>query len=176
MPGSTKHPPDLQSSRRVLAQPSTPGVAWLPRSVPAGSHLRISGAVPFSSSVPAPPQSVDTHRIEVTPHQGPHPCCNPSREYQWDFNRTYPKGVCRNPATSLGTLLKAPAYLFRQDGPALHATPLCEHTDECHMARIQECTVEGRDKEPRGGEPRWRWLYRSTHGVQPTSCCDGTGT
>lgn len=57
MPGRPKHPPDLLSSGRALARPSTPGVAWLLHSGPAGSHLHISGAVPFSSSVPGPPQS-----------------------------------------------------------------------------------------------------------------------
>lgn len=81
VPWRTKHTHQiLQRSGRALARPSTPGAAWLLHSVPAESHLRISGAVPFSSSVQAPPQSVDTHSKEVTPRQGPHLHHNPSRE------------------------------------------------------------------------------------------------
>lgn len=71
-PWCTKHTHQIfQSSRRALAQPSSPGVAWLLHSVPAESHLHISGAVPFSSSVQAPPQSVDTHSKEVTLSKAP---------------------------------------------------------------------------------------------------------
>lgn len=75
---------------------------------------------------------------------------------KWNFNRTYSKGVCRNPATSLRTLHQSSclSLLTRWSCPSCH-TP-CEHTDECHMARIQECTVEGRDKEHREGQPHWR--------------------
>lgn len=48
---------DLPESKKGLAHPSTPVAAWLLHSVPVGSHLHISAAVPFSSSVQAPPQS-----------------------------------------------------------------------------------------------------------------------
>lgn len=65
-----------------------------------------------------------------------------------DFHQTYPKGVCKTTATSPRNI---PSKLLLISSvkmvlPFMDPTSLCEHTDACHMVRIQECKGEGRDK------------------------------
>lgn len=172
-----------------LYHPSTPGVAWPLHSAPAESHLHISGAVPFSSSVQAPPQSVDTHSKEVTPRQGPRLYHNPRREYLQGHGQQvllspdlFQGGLQEPSHTPLGTFHQSSCLSVpsRWSFPSWIPHPSV-NTPMTAMVRIQECTMEGRDRDTgkmslAGGLALRAALCLRAPSIQPTSCCDGTGT
>lgn len=158
MPWCTKHTHQVfQSSRRAPAQPSTPGVAWLLHSVPAGSHLHISGAVPFSSSVQAPPQSVDTHSKEVTLSKAP------------TSHITQAGTTCRDKVSTSGGL-QEPSHFpsnspskfllitsIKTAWPFMDPTPLCEDTSLCATGLgLKSAQWKGGTRDTREGEPLQR--------------------